>query len=99
MADAGTGAAVNGVSGGGAGAGGASAGGQASSSGGAGGQPGGEADALEPTYLQLFLLKYMCPRRHCFGTLAPAAVGTDVHVCNVCGGQRTEAEFMAELEK
>lgn len=54
---------------------------------------------MDPTYLHLFLLKYVCPKRGCTGgTLAPAAPGQpDVLRCNACGGERTEAEFMAEL--
>lgn len=55
--------------------------------------------AMDPTYLHLFLLKYVCPRKGCTGgTLAPVAPGqADVLRCNACGGQRTEAEFLAEL--
>lgn len=55
-------------------------------------------EALEPTYLQLYLLKYMCPRRHCFGTMAPTAASSTVCECNVCGRRRSEAEFLAELD-
>ena len=57
-----------------------------------------EEPPLEPTYLHLFLLKYVCPQPGCFGTLAPG-VGTDVFSCNICGQQRSEAQFLAELEQ
>ena len=57
----------------------------------------GEEEALDETYLQLFLLKYVCPRDACFGTMAPV-FGTDVLECCVCGSKRTESQFLAELE-
>lgn len=60
-----------------------------------------EADPgpLDPTYLQLFLLKYVCPAPGCYGTLAPGApgCGSGTHVCAVCGQGRSEADFLAEL--
>ena len=49
-------------------------------------------------YVNIFLLKYVCPRRACYGTLAPLAPGADVAECNMCGARRSEAEFLAELE-
>lgn len=52
----------------------------------------------DSTYIQLYLLKYLCPQRKCFGTLAPMPDARDVYECNICGHQRTEAEFMAEVE-
>ena len=52
---------------------------------------------LEATYLQLFMLKFLCPREACFGTMA-GVYGSDAVECNVCGHRRTEAEFLAELE-
>ena len=55
----------------------------------------GEADAA---YINIFLLKYVCPAPDCFGTMAPAAPGSDVCECAMCGAQRTEAEFLAELD-
>ena len=73
--------------------------------------PNPDEGPLESTYLQLFLLKYMCPVPGCFGTLAPlmmagagaAAEGgapdEGVHECNVCGGRRSEAQFMQVLEQ
>ena len=73
--------------------------------------PNPDEGPLESTYLQLFLLKYMCPVPGCFGTLAPlmttgagaAAEGgapdEGVHECNVCGGRRSEAQFLQELEQ
>jgi SET and MYND domain-containing protein len=64
---------------------------------GSSGGTGDDRGPLDPTYLQLFLLKYMCPRKACFGTMA-AVLGSDLCECNVCGGRRSEAEFLAELE-
>jgi hypothetical protein len=72
--------------------------------------PPGDEPPLDPTYLQLFLLKYVCAQPGCFGTLAPlppaAADGmmscgeaAGVHECNVCGALRSEAEFLQELEQ
>ena len=58
----------------------------------------GEDGPAEASYIQVFILKYTCPRPKCYGTLAPCAPGSDVSECNVCGGRRTEAEFMRELE-
>ena len=72
----------------------------------------GQADAA---YINLFLLKYVCPREGCYGTLAPlapapqaphsagaaaaaAAAADTLYECNMCGGRRSEAEFLAELE-
>jgi len=55
-------------------------------------------EAADPTYLQLFLLKYVCSEPDCFGTLVPLAPDATTHACNLCGAQRTDAEFMAELE-
>jgi hypothetical protein len=75
------------------GSGGGGAAGGASSSGGGGGR-----EALDPTYLQLFMLKYVCPREACFGTMA-AVQGAPACECNVCGHRRSEAEFLAELER
>lgn len=55
------------------------------------------AEPMNEAYLQLFMLKYLCPQEHCFGTLC-AVFGTDCYECNVCGHKRTEAEFLADLE-
>jgi SET and MYND domain-containing protein len=59
-----------------------------------------QQQALEPAYLSLFLLKYMCPREGCFGTMA-GVHGSSAGTCEccVCGTTRDEAEFMAELEQ
>ena len=35
----------------------------------------------------------------CFGTMAPEAPGSETLRCNMCGGARTEAEFLAEMEQ
>lgn len=57
-----------------------------------------QGDALDPGYLSVFMLKFMCPAADCCGTMA-AVEGTDVCECSVCGFTRTEAQFMAELEQ
>lgn len=59
---------------------------------------GGDREAMDPVYLQIFLVKYLCSQPGCFGTLVPQALGSTVHACNVCCKARTEAEFIAELE-
>lgn len=59
-----------------------------------------QQEPLEPGYLSIFLLKYMCPKEGCFGTMA-AVQGSSSGVCecSVCGKLRSEAEFLAELEQ
>lgn len=59
--------------------------------------PGGMAGGCTDEYIQLFIMKYVCPREECHGTLAPI-LGTDRSQCNICGGVRTEAEFLAEMQ-
>lgn len=49
-------------------------------------------------YIQVFLLKFVCPRDDCFGTMAPTAMGSSLHECNMCGFKRSEEAFMADLE-
>lgn len=55
-------------------------------------------DVADAGYVHVFLSKYVCPRGGCGGTAAP--LPTDPHTlqCNVCGGTRTEAEFLAALD-
>lgn len=55
------------------------------------------ADGIDSSYVQMFLLRYLCPKDDCGGTLAPV-LGTDAQECNRCGHTRTNAEFLAELE-
>jgi SET and MYND domain-containing protein len=62
-------------------------------------------ERLDPAYLSLFVLKYVCPADGCGGTMAAlrAAHGQqaqqgEVLECSVCGALRSEAEFLAELE-
>ncbi len=60
---------------------------------------GGDAEpGVDPTYINLFLLKYVCPNPECGGTLAPE-LGTDRYECNMCGLRRSEADFLAELQQ
>jgi hypothetical protein len=59
--------------------------------------PSGGGDGVDDAYIQLFLLKFVCPQESCFGTLAPL-VGQDASVCNMCGKTRSTAEFLAEVE-
>ena len=56
------------------------------------------ADVADAGYIHVFLFKYVCPRDGCGGTMAPVSGQSDVLQCNVCERQRTEAEFLAELE-
>ncbi len=58
----------------------------------------GDQGPLDPTYLQLYLLKYVCPVPDCFGTLAAQAPGSGMLQCSVCGGVRSENDFMSELD-
>ncbi|KAL6760832.1 hypothetical protein V8C86DRAFT_2546141 [Haematococcus lacustris] len=57
-----------------------------------------EGGPLEATYLQLYLLKFVCPRPHCLGTMAPTNVGSSVMTCAVCGCQRSEQAFLEDLD-
>lgn len=57
-----------------------------------------QQEALEPSYLSLFLLKYVCPVRGCYGTMAALPSDPNVCECSVCGATRSDAAFLAELE-
>ena len=63
--------------------------------------PGDSSDtALDPTYLQMFLLKYTCSVDECYGTYVPVEGSAEGRVCcNMCGHQRTEADFSLEVEQ
>lgn len=50
-------------------------------------------------YIQVFIMKYMCPKDCCFGTMAPALPGGDMLECSVCGFTRSEEEFVQALAK
>lgn len=52
---------------------------------------------MSPTYVHLFLLKYVCPKTDCEGTLVPDMI-TGLFSCNTCDFARTEAEFIEELD-
>lgn len=62
--------------------------------------PGGGngAGPLDPTYLQLYLLKFVCPVPSCFGTMAPVGPGVSLLECAVCGHTRSEEKFLQDLE-
>ncbi len=49
--------------------------------------PPGDEGPLEPAYLRLFLLKYICPKDACFGTMALQQPGSQVRCTSssVCG--------------
>ena len=55
------------------------------------------------TYCGIFLFKHICPVEHCGGTMCPKNgwhSGQEVvYDCNVCTRERTETEFMTELEE
>ncbi len=59
---------------------------------------GDSKDRADAGYIQVFLLKYVCPQADCFGTMAPVGLGSSLHECSMCRQQRSEAEFMADLE-
>ena len=63
------------------------------------GQIEGGQGTADPAYIHLFLLKYVCPREGCGGTMAPLFLDSSALECNVCGGTRTEAEFLGEVER
>lgn len=67
---------------------------------GGGAAEGPVAEGMDAAYINLFLLKFVCPAEGCYGTMAPPAPPgpADHYECNMCGRWRTEAEFMAELE-
>jgi len=54
-----------------------------------------EQAGVSTTYIGLYLLKHVCP--DCGGTLAPILQSTSC-ICNRCGGQQTDAEFMERAE-
>lgn len=57
-------------------------------------------EALDPSYLHLFLMKYTCKVEGCFGTYVPEVGSPQKAVqCNICGHQRTEADFLQEVEE
>lgn len=67
------------------------------------GAPAGGDGALDPTYLQLFLLKYLCGNVRsdgdgCFGTMVPPAAGVPACACNRCAMVVTDVEFEMSLE-
>ncbi|EIE22767.1 hypothetical protein COCSUDRAFT_42390 [Coccomyxa subellipsoidea C-169] len=57
-----------------------------------------DGDRADAGYIQVFLLKYVCPQTDCFGTMVPIQAGSSLHVCNMCGCHRTEVQFLADLE-
>ena len=70
--------------------------------------PNADEGPLEAGYLDVFLLKFLCPQTFtngvaCSGTMAPEAPAdspeASVLECNVCGFKRTEADFLRELEE
>ncbi len=58
----------------------------------------GSADsAIDASYVQMFVMRYLCPQEDCGGTLAPIT-GSDTQECNRCSHKRTDAEFMELIE-
>jgi hypothetical protein len=53
---------------------------------------------LDPMYLNLFLLKYVCSQPSCYGTMAPVTAGANIMECNVCTQTRPDEHFIADLE-
>ena len=65
----------------------------------AGGASSDEDQAAEPSYVHVFLLKYVCTVEGCFGTFVPNESSAEkVMRCNMCGHTRCEAEFLRDLE-
>lgn len=58
----------------------------------------GEA-RVDDAYISVFLAKYVCPDESCLGTMAPLPGRPDVCECNLCGGLRTGAQFLADLRQ
>jgi hypothetical protein len=57
-------------------------------------------DGLDETFIQLFLLKYVCTQPECFGTFVPLLSSTkQLSRCNVCGHERMEADFLNALDE
>lgn len=54
---------------------------------------------ITPGYIGTYLVKFVCPKDMCQGTLCPISGKPDVSECNVCGLQRTDAEFQKALEE
>ena len=54
-------------------------------------------DGIDGAYVQMFLMRYLCPQEDCGGTLAPI-YGTDLQECNRCSHRRSNADFLASLD-
>ena len=56
-------------------------------------------EGMDEGYVSVFLLKYLCVDEACEGTMVPLAgeAMAGVMACNVCGGRRTEEEFLEGL--
>ena len=58
--------------------------------------------AVDPSYIDVFVMKFVCPHEGCQGTMAPKIPGVpqsaQVLECSVCGRFRTEEEFMKDIE-
>ena len=57
----------------------------------------GPDSEIDSGYVQMFIMRYLCPQEDCGGTLAPI-LGSDVQECNRCSHKRTNAEFMALVQ-
>jgi len=57
-----------------------------------------QTGGADEAYIGMYLLKYVCARESCFGTLIPTQ-GTDSYKCNMCSVHRTEQDFMAAVEQ
>lgn len=53
---------------------------------------------IDPSYIHVFLLKYVCPVENCGGTMA-LIFGTDKSQCNMCDHIRSEQEFLEEMQQ
>lgn len=55
-------------------------------------------EPYDPSYVQIFLMKYLCTNGECYGTYVPCAHDPTLMICNMCDTERSEAEFLEYLE-
>lgn len=58
---------------------------------------GDSATGITEGYINMFLMKFVCPKAECFGTMAPAGPASETLQCSMCNHYRTEAQFLAEM--
>lgn len=62
-----------------------------------------EENKIDSSYIDVFLIKYVCPDEGCEGTMAPlhpqVQDANQVLECSVCSRKRTEQEFLKYLDE